>query len=341
VTRARTEFHALLIVAFCATLGGRALAEPVRASLTVTRDDGSRECPDSAALTARVETVASRKLFEIAETEPRDTWVQVEFVRSISGFRAVISARGSRQGTRSLEDVGPECTSLADAVAITLAILLDPTIATGGDPPPLAVIPPAAPPVVAPASADSPTARPEALHEDTAVPTVIGLEGSAGPSFAMLEGVVPFVEAGVRGRFGDFIALGGGGGFVLPQRIDHGSGTVDVSLAYGYARGCANLLPKRRTNLEGCLEPMLGGLRGSGEDYDQGNQTEWVFWSAAAVLLQAYGPISKSMSWSIRARLLAPLVRHGFSVDNAGSTEEAFELSAVGGSLAFGFAAEL
>src|SRR5262245_51916025 len=105
---------------------GRVGADPIHAALVVTRDDGARDCPDSAVLGARVETVAGKELFAAAGDAARDTWVQVEFVRSITGYRAVISARGQRQGTRALDDVGPECSSLAEAVAVTLAILLDP-----------------------------------------------------------------------------------------------------------------------------------------------------------------------------------------------------------------------
>ena len=72
-----------------------------------TRDDGARGCPDSVALSRRVEVVAGKALFSWDANESRDTWVQVEFVRAISGFRAVIAAHGRRQGTRALDDVGP------------------------------------------------------------------------------------------------------------------------------------------------------------------------------------------------------------------------------------------
>jgi hypothetical protein len=346
VTRVRTDLHALFCCAFFATLGQPARAEPTRASLIVTRDDGSRECPDSSTLTARVETVAGKPLFDAAAAEPRDTWLQVEFVRSIHGLHAVISARGGRQGTRTLDDVGPGCASLADAVAITLAILLDPATAGVSDPPPLALPTAVTTPVVTtsalaspPVDAQpSPASAPGSRETDA---TVVGIDASAGPTFAMLEGVVPFVEAGVRARFGSVFALGGGGGFLFPAHIDFGDGSVDVSLSYGYARACANLLPKGRTRIEGCLEPMVGGLRGSGKGYDQGNHAEWVLWSAAAALVQAYGPITKSVLWSIRGRVLTPLARHGFSVDEGGSPEQAFKLSAVGGSFAFGIEAEL
>jgi hypothetical protein len=347
VTCIHSDPVAVLFAAFVTAFSSAARADPIQASLAVTRDDGSRGCPDSATLAERVETVAGKRLFDSALDAERDTWVTVEFVRDFGGYRAVISARGSRQGTRALDDVGPECTSLADAVAITLAILLDPPLTKGeASSPALAA---AVPVAVTPAAVTSATVAvppTDSLPSGTSTPAkgrepvTFGLEGSAGASFAVLDGVAPLVEAGGRARLSDVLALALGGGFVPPDRVESGSGSVDVSLVFGYFRACANLLPRRRIVLEACLEPMLGGLSGSGNEYET-TDTEWVFWSAAAGVLQGYGTISESVLWSIRARLLTPFVKHGFSVSRGGDQEEVFKLSGIGGTLAIGLVAEL
>jgi hypothetical protein len=167
-----------------------------------------------------------------------------------------------------------------------------------------------------------------------------GVEASAGPSLYVLDGVVPFVEVGGRARFGRVLALGGGGGVVLPDSVPYRAGSIDVGLTYAYARACANLLPRGGVELELCAEPMFGALRGSGKDFAE-NNVEWVFWSAAAALVQAYGPVTDSVLWSLRARLLAPFARHGFSVQQDGNVEEAFRVSGIGGTLAFGLDVEL
>ena len=343
MTRIRFDPLAALLVALVAAFSSAARADPIRASLAVTRDEGSRGCPDSASLAERVETVAGKPLFDMAAGASRDTWVTVEFVRDFGGYRAVISARGTRQGTRTLDDVSPECASLADAVSITLAILLDPA-GTKSDaaaaPTPVASAPVAVAnaPVATPRSDSAPSGASSASKQRE--PTTFGVEASAGASLAVLDGFAPFVEAGGRARFGAVFALGLGGGYVPQDRVEFGSGSVDVSLAFGYLRACANLLPKRRTILEACLEPMLGGLRGSGNDYET-TDTEWLFWSAAAAVFQGYGPISESVYWSFRARVLAPFVKHGFSVSSGSEPEPAFELSTIGGTLAVGIEAEL
>jgi hypothetical protein len=354
VTPVPTELRCALFVALIATSGEALRAEPIRASLTVTRNDGARDCPDGAALALRVEQVAGKLLFETGGATPTDTWVQVSFVRDVGGLRAVISARGQRQGTRTLDDIGPECISLADAVAITLAILLDPATAaksealpsarSGAPSPPSSKLGTTAPVAAAATAlalreAPPPTAT-AAARGKTQKPLAFGVEVSAGASLDVLDDVAPLVEAGARARVGAVFALGAGGGFVLPDRVEYGGGSIDVSLGFGYVRGCANLLPRSRTMLEACVEPMFGGLRGSGNDY-QRTYAEWIFWSAAAALVQAYGPIGDSMHWSLRARVLTPFARHGFSVVENGGPEQAFELSAVAGTLAFGLEARL
>jgi hypothetical protein len=342
VTRVPSELAAALVAVFVTALVPPLGADPLRASLIVTRDDGSRECPDSAVLAARIETIAGKSLVASEPAEPSDTWVQVEFVRAISGYHAVISARGARQGTRALDDVGPDCASLADAVAITLAILLDPAATAKGE---------AAAPTATSAAliaANAPPQHPVDMtplagspaDEAARSPSRLGLEASAGASVGVLEHATAMVEGGGRLHFGPVFVLGAGGGFFFPDRVEFGSGTVTTSLAYGYVRACANTLPKRGMALEACLEPMIGALRGEGHDYDS-SSSDTVLWSAIAALFQLYAPLGGDVFWSLRGRVLAPLARHGFAVSVAGQTEQAYEVPPIGGTLALGIEGEL
>jgi hypothetical protein len=337
VIRVRFELLGALVAILVTSTVAPVRAAPGNAALVVTRDDGSRECPDSVALSERVEIVAGKPLFARSASEPRNTWVQVEFIRAITGYRAVISARGNREGTRTLDDVGPECGSLAEAVAVTLAILLDPAAhgASAPEPPMLPMVAAAPAPVH-----DGPPANVAQLASAEPRAGAFGVEASAGASFGILDGVVPFLEGGGRAHVGRALVLALGGGFVLPDRAPYAGGSIGLSLPYGYARACANVLPKKRTALEACLEAMLGGLRGEGHGYDE-NYVDWVFWSAAAALFQAYGRIEDGVLWSARARLVAPLARHGFSVSAGDATERAFEVSPLGGTLSVGLEVEL
>ena len=97
-----------------------------RAFLVVTRGDGAQDCPDATQLSEQVRAIAGTNVVGVGLASPVETWIQVTMTRSFSSYGAQISALGAHHGTRSLEDLGPSCTSLADAVAVTIAIFLDP-----------------------------------------------------------------------------------------------------------------------------------------------------------------------------------------------------------------------
>jgi hypothetical protein len=341
VIRARISLHRLFVVFFTVALGGALRAETPRGALTVTRDDGTRDCPDSTDLAARVEYITGRRLFDAGATTASDAWVQVAFVRELGGIRAVISAAGTRKGTRTLDDVGPGCASLADAVAVTVAILLDPAA------PPTAASARQAEAVL-PAPIPAPTT---ALRIDTPAVAVeppvtvdefpsYGIEASFGASIAVLEHATPLVEAGLRVRLIELFRLAVGGGFLFPDRVAYSTGTIDLTMTYGYVRGCTPLVQGKKTTLELCAEPMFNALRGSGNDYDNPD-SRWVFWPSLAGVLQAYGTISQSTLWSLRALVLAPLIRQGFSVNSDGVPEQAFIVPPVGAMLELGVEVEL
>jgi hypothetical protein len=352
VTPAPTELRAFLLFACLATLGESARAEPLRASLVVTRDDGARDCPDSGSLAARVEHVAGKRLFD-PDALGGDTWVQVSFAREFGGLRAVISAHGRREGTRSLDDVGPACASLTDAVAITLAILLDPTNVRNdesathvavAEPSPLSRTRRAADSTrivgATSGTADVPARDASRRSSKASEYPVFGVEASAGASFSVLSRVVPLAEAGLRVRLAKLVSLAGGGGLLGTDRVAYAGGYIDLTLVYAYARACTPLLSGARTVLEVCAEPMLMALNGSGSEYANPH-ARWAFWPSLAAVVQAYGAVTPSTFWSLRVLALAPLIRQGFSVRRDGLPDQAFRVSAVGGMLSFGLDVEL
>jgi len=277
--------------------------------------------------------MAGTSVVEAATSEASDTWIRVELNRAFSGYRAVISVRGRRQGTRTIDDVGPACASLADAVAITLVMLLDPELerSGGAEAPPSVAVRPAVP--LRSRASSLPPPPP-------ASPLRFGAELAAGLSFMVLDGTAPFAEGGARLQLGDAVSFGAGGGYVFSDRLRFGTGSIDLELAYGYLRGCVLALSGARVRLELCLEPMLGSLRGGGNEYDD-IQSRHVAWPAVAALAEIYGPLTSTAFWSLRALALAPLVKQqGFSVTEAGERKRAFEVPAAGGMLAAGVRAD-
>lgn len=98
-------------------------AEPMRASLSVTRQPGAETCADERELTELVEAVAGAKILSGAEERP--VHLQVVMARSQAGFEAKVELSGARSGVRTIEGDGPGCEPLGQALAVTIAVLLD------------------------------------------------------------------------------------------------------------------------------------------------------------------------------------------------------------------------
>jgi hypothetical protein len=335
VIRARTDLLAGALAA-CGLLPiAAARAEPLHASLVVTRAEGAEDCPDTAGVAARVRRITGMDVVQAVGDEPHETWVQVELVRVLSGYRAVISARGRRQGTRSIEDVGPGCSSLADAVAITLVMLLDPDVSRERE----AIRVRAPVPGRSLSSSPAPM-QPAAPREPKSARAAselgLGGEASAGASVAVLSHPGPLIEAGARLRVGSIWAFASGGGLLLPDRVAAPGGSVELELVYGYLRACATVVD----GFALCLSPFFGSLAGTGRNYDD-YDTRRLLWVAAAAAAELRAPLSASVFWHARATALLPLLRHGFSVDGGAGTTRAFRTPLVGAMLALGISAEL
>jgi hypothetical protein len=332
----RTELSVALSAALCTFFSNDVHAGGARASLVVTRAEGAEDCPDTTALAARAATIANADVIDATPDAGHATWIQVEFVRVLSGYRAVISARGARKGTRAIDDVGPSCGNVADAVAIALVMLTDPDVdralpqAEAAAPPPLRPQPSLPTPVPTRITAPAPPASPS---------VAVGAGASGGAAIAVLEHAVPLVEGDAHLRLGELLMFGAGGGYVFEDRTAETTGSVDLDLVYGYARACVFAIESAHHRLALCADPMVGSLRGSGDDY-KATSSRRLPWIAAAASAELHGLLSPSLLWSARLRLLAPLVRQGFSVAVGDARNPAFEVPALGGMLLLGFAVE-
>lgn len=85
--------------------------------LVVDRASGAESCPDAGELTRSVESVRGR-------SAPASIRYKVHFSRQGTAFGARIEDRTSRS-VRELSDVGNDCSGIARATAITLALLFD------------------------------------------------------------------------------------------------------------------------------------------------------------------------------------------------------------------------
>jgi hypothetical protein len=311
----------LFAVVVCATLTfvGLAHAEDLpRATLVVTRGAGADDCPNAQDLGARVLGITGRRNLGTVAQAQTDTWVYLEFTHDLGRYGASVQLRGHRQGARALSDVGADCSSLADAVAVTLALFLDADQRAA-----------VANPAPAPVSVPRP---PVALAEPLRRFLVLG--GGAG--FGLLAEPSPLATVGLDLGFGERFRLGVGGAAALAQRVTHANGYTELRLSYGYARSCALALGGMNgVALELCLAFDVGALSGSGHGYDA-IERKRLLWSALAGGMQALGPLAAPSFWWLSTMAVTPLTLRGFAVTSAGVPHDVFLVPRVGALASFG-----
>lgn len=324
-TRLRTE---PAFLGLCFALAGHAHAappEPPRASIVVTRGPGAEGCPDTVAVAERIRPRTSAEVLGSMPDASPDTWIQVELSHQLWGFRAVISARGRRQGTRTIEDVGDVCDSLADAVAITLEMLLDP------EHPPAAAPAPSAP-------ATKPPERPSAPAPPRSTPKPwlrLGAEAAGGAGLGVLYHATPLVELGPRLGLGGAVTLSAGGGFVFPDRAPFEGRSIELGLWYAYLRGSVRLLDNGATDIALTGGPLLGSLSGDGRGFPV-HRVQRIVWGAVGAGGEVSAVLGPSFAWFARVLALAALLDEGFSVVTVGGPVRAFRTSSLGATLTVG-----
>ncbi len=299
------------------------------ASLVVTRGAGADGCPDAATLADQVQRVSGARVVQAGVSgAPPDTWIEVAIVRDFAGYRAELRAGGQHHGARTLEDLGPGCSSLADAVTVTIAIFLDP-YANAGAPQP-APTPPRAPAVT---RARAPTPQRRTPH--------FALELGGGAGFSLLQHTEPLLATHIAWRASERWSLVLGGSFVFPDSISEQSRSVDLGLSFALLLGCARSLGGAESaHVDWCAGPLLGSLWGKGVGYES-SVTKRAGWSALGSGPEIVLPFTTSLAWSLSALAALPLTRSGFDVQNAGTVSNVFRSPAVAGLVSVGVRGEL
>jgi hypothetical protein len=357
--RGTTTTWALAAGSALALLAPRtARAEAPLPDLVVHRTEDTADCPDSAALAARVDRHMKRPALRPRTdggTPGKDRpSLDVQIYRSEAGYTAVVQ---TGEKTRQITDKGATCRGLADAMAITLAILLDTEVPP--PPPEPALLPEPAPTVpfapIAPAiplvdekATATPTPTESAPIEPfTAPPRMFRVVAGAGATAAT--GLLTRLALGGTGHVG----LGIGrvfsveaGFLVLPTQTVTYAGkvkgaatsaapTVDLELTSALFRLCATarlLTEETRAGL--CAGALVGTIRGEGHGFvtNQSATDPWIAGNLGAILEQT---LFWRLSLVTRATVYVPILRRSFTVDNvdAASDPQAFSPASVGASL--------
>ncbi len=290
---------------FGVTSGGSAEAQTVAPlpRLSVQRTQRTVDCPDAEILAARVAAHMGRPAFDTTAFASESGY-DVQIQREGDSYEAVVRTSERRDRVRTLSDPGPGCAGLADALSVTLAILLDQAAE------------PAAPP-----SASAPSPGPRPFAPPPAAPAVdrehfaLSLQGAG--TLGPVERLAPAFVVDVEARPTPSFSLGISGFFPSSQTFDFAPGEVDVSLRFASLRGCYVALgasSPSRASLALCPALALGSLKGAGRDYpiSRSESRPWVALSAAVT---ASGTLFAPFGWVARVDGFLPVSDERFSID--------------------------
>jgi hypothetical protein len=302
--------------------GALSASEPPRAQLSVRHEAGTEGCADAESLAQRVRELSGGPVVTTTLAAP----VRFDLIvaREADHYQATLTVSGAQQGVRRLHDPGSDCSGLDEAIAVTLALLLDPQAPFESQT--------SLPPVLRPQAA--PPAQKVSVSEPS---DALGLraEVSAGVAVALLG--KPVAQGGVGLGIGNrHFELMLGGKALQADRVSYGQGYSNLQLYLAYLRACATVVGKHETlALDLCAGPLVGQLSGEGSGYDR-NLDERLSWLAGALGARLHGALAKPLAWQLSLQAVAPLGRRSLSVVQGPHRHEVFHTRNVGALLELG-----
>lgn len=272
------------------------------------RAPAASDCLDAAALADRITLLTGRRALVAAETGGDGFAYEVQILKAEDGYTAIVLAAGR---SRQIADPGPTCENLSDALALTLAILVDADAPPPSPPPP----PPPSPPVV-------PPLQPIVLPPVRPPTKVVGPRLFLSPFVAVAGGLSgPLVPAVVLVNdlrvIGPFSVLAGFT-WTPPQTYALAPGQVEVQLMYGQIAPCwSDWQVLGRARLGGCAQLNIGGIRGKATGYPDNREVTkpWASFGLTGLLdVRIVGPLF----WSARLTGLITATQEAFRIEGSG-----------------------
>jgi hypothetical protein len=313
--RRSSVFSALLLIACASARSARADTNRTLA-LSWVEAPGAESCGGASRVAKGVELRLGRRALVSPSQAALSVEARAEHVSDASAWRATLVLRsidGAIAGTRQIEAAGADCSELREAVALTVALMIDPGAALRPEQAPASA---PAKPVIPPPPVPLPRWRIETSF-----------------SAAVADGVLPSASAGfiagvtvVPPRFWAFELLGGAW---LGQSISVGNTSVRFSAAFGGAGVCPVRLSGRyETLFQACAGGLLGSLRSTSPAFSAGDASSTIvnLFADAHVSFRAVGPVSLRLGGTVAPALW----RSQFLYDTGpGRTQGVFEASAV------------
>lgn len=283
--------------------------------ISVERGPGAEECPDAASLSARVAQIRGRP------DAPSGPSYGVSFSRTLDAFSAVIRSGANAESQRVLEGRGPSCAALAQATAVTLALLLDSEADNASEPPKAEPVEPAAP------KKEHLLAEPILIDVRERGPRV---DGTVALGVAGLAFVLRPLSPAFTGELGLRVTRFRAGIGVLwnpPQTLTLAPGDVRESLLVGTARSCFALARADAFRFELCSGLFAGVTTAQAEGFTR-NERRVRSWLAIPLELSV-AELSNPIGWELGASALGSLAHHDFSIDNLGPVYESPRVGAM------------
>jgi hypothetical protein len=226
---------------------------PARVTLRHVPGRGATSCPDQRWLEGNVTARLGYSPFTAGAPLTADT----RFECGDGGCRADLELTDPPAQTRRRTLTSADCRELAESLALTLALAIDPQHLTRAPPPPAPV--PALPP--APQPSAPPAAAPSAAKP--AAPPVVPIFIDATIGLVGTWGLSPFVNGGARLAVGlrrGWFGLSIEGRADLPQAVSVEGGSVSNLLLLGSVAPCFH-----RFGLAFCVVGSAGAIQVSGQ----------------------------------------------------------------------------
>ena len=312
-----SKFCAVVLLSVANALTSQAHAQSLE-PLSVDRGPGAEDCPDALSLETRIAVIRGR-----AAVEGHASYA-VSFSHTADTFTAVIHGSVNGESQRVLEGRGLNCAALAQATAVTLALLFDSEVEST---PPETQKQETPPP---------PAPKDEHLLADPILLAVrerpVHIDSTVSLGVAGLVGVLRPLSPAFTGELGLQVASWRMGLGVLwnpPQALALDPGTVHESLIGGTARTCLALArASSGWRFDFCTGLFAGVMtaQASGFTRNERRVRTWLAIPFELSLAQLSGPVG----WEVSASALGSVVHEDFSIDGLGP---AYASPRVGGML--------
>jgi hypothetical protein len=305
-----------------------ASAQELTFRLSWQRGAGAEGCPSTQQLTSAVESRLGRTAF--AEPALRHIDGGVEHVASVWRARLrVLGADNAVLGSRELEAYGPDCSSIAEAVSLAIALTIDPNAlhdhhddSTRAAP---AMSPSSSPPVSQPPVPRRPVETTPLPPQNTEKsPPPAGLTGAVVPRTLLAFGALPKAsfgaELGAEVDLGPRLGLALGMAYLAEART--AGGEFGLSIAAGSLGLCFHALERPRAELKMCGELMAGAVQVVVYNPIPTHPGEHL-WLAPRLGPRFAYDLGASLSLELAAAAVVPLVREQFAI--AGVKEPLFQ----------------